>query len=73
MRNFVLLLLWLVSVRTFGQNGESLLIGPGDLIHVQVFDAPEFEQHARVNDRGVISLNFLGEIPVAGLTLRPHR
>jgi polysaccharide export outer membrane protein len=68
MRNFVLLLLWLVSVRTFGQNGESLLIGPGDLIHVQVFDAPEFEQHARVNDRGVISLNFLGEIPVAGLT-----
>ena len=31
---------------------ESLLIGPGDLLSVQVLEAPELAQHARVTDAG---------------------
>lgn len=46
---------------------ESLLIGPGDLVHVQVFDTPEMEQHVRVTDAGTIPLVFLGDVKVAGL------
>jgi polysaccharide export outer membrane protein len=47
---------------------ESLLIGPGDVLHVQVYDTPEFEQHPRVDDVGNIPLLFLGSIPVVGDT-----
>jgi polysaccharide export outer membrane protein len=47
---------------------ESLLIGPGDLVHVQVFDTPELEQHGRVTDRGDLPLVMGGSVHVAGLT-----
>jgi len=47
---------------------ETLLIGPGDMLHVQVFDTPELEQHARVTDRGDLSLVMGGSVQVAGLT-----
>src|SRR5271163_3351239 len=47
---------------------ESLLIGPGDLLHLLVYDTPEMEQHARVTDTGNIPFNFLGNVHVAGLT-----
>jgi polysaccharide export outer membrane protein len=41
---------------------ESLLIGPGDLVHVQVFDTPELEQHGRVTDRGDLPLVMGGSV-----------
>jgi polysaccharide export outer membrane protein len=47
---------------------ESLLIGPGDLLHIQVLDTPELEQHPRVTDSGDIPLIGLGTLKVAGLT-----
>ena len=47
---------------------ESLLIGPGDMLHVSVFDTPEMDQHARVTDDGNVPLIFLGNVHVAGLT-----
>jgi polysaccharide export outer membrane protein len=47
---------------------ETLLIGPGDLLHFQVYDTPEMEQHARVTDSGKVPFSFLGEIAVSGLT-----
>jgi polysaccharide export outer membrane protein len=50
-----------------GQN-ETLLIGPGDSLHVQVFDTPELEQHARVTDAGDMPLVIGGNVHVAGLT-----
>ncbi len=46
---------------------ESILIGPGDMLHIQVFDTPEMEQHARVTDDGNVPLMFLGNVHVAGL------
>ncbi len=48
--------------------GESILIGSGDMLHVQVFDTPEMDQHARVTDDGNVPLIFLGNVHVAGLT-----
>lgn len=46
---------------------ESLLIGPGDLLHVTVLREPELEQHARVLDSGDVSLPLIGSVHVAGL------
>jgi polysaccharide export outer membrane protein len=47
---------------------ESLLIGPGDQLHVQVFDTPEMDQHPRVTDAGTVPLLFVGNVQVGGLT-----
>jgi len=47
---------------------ESLLIGPGDLIQVNVMDTPEMEQQVRVTDDGSAQLAYIGSIHVAGRT-----
>jgi polysaccharide export outer membrane protein len=65
-RKAVLCALALVAV-CFAQN-ESLLIGRGDQLHIQVFDTPEMEQHPRVTDAGTIPLMFVGEVKLAGMT-----
>jgi polysaccharide export outer membrane protein len=48
---------------------ESLLIGPGDVLHVQVVEAPEMEQHVRVTDNGMIPLVGAGDVKVGGMTV----
>jgi polysaccharide biosynthesis/export protein len=48
---------------------ESLLIGPGDVLHVQVADAPEMEQHVRVTDGGMIPLVGAGDVKVGSMTV----
>jgi polysaccharide biosynthesis/export protein len=47
---------------------ESLTIGPGDLLHLKVLEAPELEQSARVSDAGTVALILGGKVQVAGLT-----
>ncbi|WP_213805072.1 polysaccharide biosynthesis/export family protein [Granulicella sp. dw_53] len=47
---------------------ETLLIGPGDTLHIQVYDTPEMEQRARVTDSGDIPLSFLGNVKVSNMT-----
>lgn len=47
---------------------ESLLIGPGDLVQLDVIDTPELEQQVRVSDAGTVTLAFLGEMKIAGET-----
>jgi len=47
---------------------ESLLIGPGDALHIQVYDTPEMEQRARVTDAGEIPVSFLGNVKVVHMT-----
>lgn len=58
-----------VSPSVTPANTESLLIGPGDVLHVQVVDAPEMEQHVRVTDNGTIPLAGDGDVKVGGLTV----
>jgi polysaccharide biosynthesis/export protein len=62
-----LFLLGTIALPCFGQQ-ESLLIGPGDLIQVDVMDTPEMEQQVRVTDEGSVPLAYVGSIHVAGLT-----
>ncbi len=63
----LLLVLFTITASSLAQN-ESLLIGPGDLLHLQVYDTPEMEQRARVTDAGNIPFSFLGKVNVSGLT-----
>lgn len=52
----------------FAQNGETLLIGPGDLVSITVFDTPEMTQDLRVNDAGVVRLQLIGDVNIGGQT-----
>src|SRR3977135_638078 len=63
---FGLALFTLLSALSFA--AETLLIGPGDTLHVQVLDTPELDQHPRVTDSGEIPLIGVGDLNVAGLT-----
>ncbi len=47
---------------------ESLLIGPGDLLHVSILREPELDQHVRVLDSGDVVLALAGDVSVQGLT-----
>lgn len=47
---------------------ESLLIGPGDLLHISFLREPELDQHVRVLDSGDVVLALAGQIPIQGLT-----
>jgi polysaccharide export outer membrane protein len=47
---------------------ESMLIGPGDLVQVDVFDTPEMTQQVRVTDAGTVRLQLVGEVRLAGET-----
>jgi len=48
---------------------EDYLLGPGDVIHVNVFKNPDLSLDARVSEAGTISFPLIGSVPVAGLTL----
>jgi polysaccharide biosynthesis/export protein len=56
------------AARTSASSGESLLIGPGDLLRITVLREPELEQRVRVLDSGEINLALAGGVPVQGLT-----
>jgi polysaccharide export outer membrane protein len=62
------LVLLLLTPALRSQTAETLLIGPGDVLHLQVFDTPEMEQHVRVTDAGEIPLILGGNVKVSGLT-----
>jgi len=43
-------------------------IGPGDLLHLTVFDVPELAQELRVSDTGDATLTLIGPLHLRGLT-----
>ncbi len=49
--------------RSYPPSGE-LLIGMGDLLHITVFDTPEFDQDPRVDPEGNIDVAGLGTVNV---------
>jgi polysaccharide export outer membrane protein len=63
-----LALLASMGTLTFADTPETLLIGPGDTLHVQVLNTPELEQHPRVTDAGDVPLIGVGNLRVVGLT-----
>ena len=63
---FVLLLAALLPAEAH-PSGESLVIGPGDLIAVHVFREPDLDAKLRVKDAGTVTLPLIGPVQVAGL------
>ncbi len=63
-----LAILMLVVCSSSAQQPESLLVRPGDLVHISVLEAPELDQRARVSDAGEISLLLGGSIKITGIT-----
>jgi polysaccharide biosynthesis/export protein len=57
-----------ISVRALGGDRDTLLIAPGDVLHIQVADTPEMEEHARVTDQGMVPIIGIGDVKVAGFT-----
>ena len=53
-----------LSATVAAQQSETLLIGPGDLVHIHVLDTPELDQAARVTDAGTMPLTVGGEVTV---------
>jgi polysaccharide export outer membrane protein len=47
---------------------DTLLIAPGDLLHIQVADTPEMDEDARVTDQGLVPIVGIGDVKVAGLS-----
>jgi polysaccharide biosynthesis/export protein len=66
--SLLLLCLVLLGGRQMRAQTESLLIGPGDQLHILVFETPDLEQRPRVTDAGEIPLMLLGNVSVSGLT-----
>jgi polysaccharide export outer membrane protein len=58
----------MLTVLPVAAQKESLLIGPGDLIQVDVLDTPEMEQQVRVTDDGTAPLAYVGNVQVGGKT-----
>lgn len=48
-------------------SGGAVSIGPGDLLHMTVFDTPELTGSLRVSNAGEITVPLIGNVPVAGL------
>jgi len=46
---------------------DTLLIAPGDLLHIQVADTPEMDEDVRVTDQGMVPIVGIGDVRVAGL------
>jgi polysaccharide biosynthesis/export protein len=53
---------------TVADTHESLLIGPGDLLHITVLREPDLAQRVRVRDSGDITVPLIGDIHVYGLS-----
>jgi polysaccharide biosynthesis/export protein len=61
-------MIMILTVQPAAAQKESLLIGPGDLIQVDVLDTPEMEQQVRVTDEGNAPLAYVGNVKVGGMT-----
>jgi len=48
--------------------GSNYILGPEDVIKIEVFDLPELSKTARVANDGTISLPLIGRVQAAGLT-----
>ena len=65
------LLLWQFPCsRSFAEEGSAYRVSPNDLLDINVFEEPLLTVTARVSSSGSVSYPLLGEIKVAGLTVK---
>lgn len=51
-------------------NAREYVIGPGDILRINVFQAPELSLETRVSEAGTISYPLLGQVQLGGLSVR---
>jgi polysaccharide biosynthesis/export protein len=56
------------AIQQFDQ--EAYLLGPGDVITVELFGQPEMTKPYRILNDGTVGLPMVGNVPVRGLTLK---
>jgi polysaccharide biosynthesis/export protein len=56
------------ALKAASENGSSYRIGVGDVLHITVWEEPQFTEVAVVRPDGMISLPLVSEVPVAGMT-----
>ena len=49
---------------------SAIVIGPGDLLDLSVFDVPELILKVRVDSKGIVNLPLIGDLKLAGMTVR---
>ena len=49
---------------------STITIGPGDLLDLTVFQVPELILKARVDSKGIVNLPLIGDLELAGMTVR---
>jgi polysaccharide export outer membrane protein len=57
---------WMASAQA--SSGNSLLISPGDELHISILDMPEMEQNPRVTDAGDVPVQGIGNVRVVNMT-----
>ena len=55
-------------MKAASENGSTYRIGVGDVLHITVWEEPQFTEVAVVRPDGMISLPLVAEVPVAGMT-----
>jgi polysaccharide export outer membrane protein len=64
----VLLLAISLTAAAQSLSGNSLLISPGDELHISILDMPEMEQNPRVTDVGDVPVQGIGSVRVMDMT-----
>lgn len=61
----------IVSTQVFAQGvpDRPYVLGPGDLIQIQVYGEEDLTVKLRIEERGILSYPFLGDIKVIGLSV----
>jgi polysaccharide export outer membrane protein len=69
-RILTVLLLSALALPAIGQNSAQTpdKLGPGDAVHVTVFQQPDLTTDARVSDAGSIALPLVGQVKIGGQT-----
>src|SRR4051812_26614623 len=68
MKRILLGCLWVgLAMPALGQPSNEKL-GPGDTVHVTVFQQPDLTTDARVTEQGTIAVPLVGQVKVDGLT-----
>ncbi|MFT5116980.1 MAG: protein involved in polysaccharide export with SLBB domain [Kiritimatiellia bacterium] len=66
---FLLFLLSLLSGSAIADLSPAYSLGYGDMVSIKVYGEDDLTVEAQLNDLGVISFPFLGEVQVLGLTV----
>ena len=53
-----------------GVQGDVYIIGPGDVLELKLFDAPDLSGRLEVLNDGSVSLPLVGSVRVSGLTIQ---